>query len=442
MSRVDYRGLGVRGLGLLSAGLATVLVACSGGTGDPAHPEALDAVEQTVTGCSFTVVTSTYVGAPDYWGTIKLKNTGTTALTQPQITFTVPTGVTCDYDDAGWKHTQTGAVCAFTRTSSLTIAAGATYTFQLSTDSAASFTPTSVQLGDPSCSTGTGVTGGTMTTNQKKVAEAMTSVWENDTPKIDYAYAENINDGRGYTSGRAGFCTGTGDAILVIDCYGKLRTAANGNVMAKYMPALVTINNNYQSTGNDQGSTTLLDAKGSWTSDWALSFNNATTRADFKQCQDQVSDKLYYTPTMSAAVKWGLTTALARAALYDIFINHGESGALGLIKATNTALGNSAQTAPVIGLSGITEDAWLKKLLEKRRDTLAADSTWIDAVDRVAGYEKQRRRGNWSFAAAVSNDVRARDCWGTTYPSSGYTVRTINPDATWSTPSTFSYSCN
>ncbi|MEO5725617.1 MAG: hypothetical protein ABI134_26540, partial [Byssovorax sp.] len=42
------------------------------------------------------------------------------------------------------------------------------------------------------------------------------------------------------TGGRAGLCTGTGDAILVIDCHGKLRTAANGNVMAKHMPALVT----------------------------------------------------------------------------------------------------------------------------------------------------------------------------------------------------------
>jgi chitosanase len=84
---------------------------------------------------------------------------------------------------------------------------------------------------------------GALTPSQKAVAEAMTSIWENDTPILDYAYAENIKDGRGYTSGRAGFCTGTGDAIQVVDCYDKLRTAANGNLMAKYMPALTTINN-------------------------------------------------------------------------------------------------------------------------------------------------------------------------------------------------------
>ena len=32
------------------------------------------------------------------------------------------------------------------------------------------------------------------------MAEAMTSIWENDTPILAYAYSENINDGRGYTS--------------------------------------------------------------------------------------------------------------------------------------------------------------------------------------------------------------------------------------------------
>ena len=98
--------------------------------------------------------------------------------------------------------------------------------------------------------------------------------------------------------------------------------------------------------------------------------------------------------------------------------------------------------ALAIGYNGITESAWLQKFLETRRNTLAADSTWLEAVDRVAAYEKLLRRGNWSLSTAFRNDVRARDCWGTSYPSSGYTVRAINPDGTWSTPSTYTYSCN
>jgi chitosanase len=301
--------------------------------------------------------------------------------------------------------------------------------------------------GGTSGGTDGGTDGGTagttgLTDRQKKVAEALTSIWENDTPALDYAYSENIHDGRGYTNGRAGFCTGTGDAILVIQCYDALRTAANGNVMARYMPGLTTINDRFESTGRDQASTAELDAVGNWPADWAASYNNTATRADFKSCQDQISDQLCYTPAMTVASKWGLTQALTKAELYDAFINHGEDGAKALIASTNSALGDTGQVAPVIGYNGITENAWLQKFLEKRRDTLAADSTWIDAIDRVATYEKLRRLGNWDLSVAIRNDVRARDCWTTSYPSSGYTVRTINPDGTWSTPSSSTYSCN
>ena len=270
---------------------------------------------------------------------------------------------------------------------------------------------------------------GALTANQKRVAEALTSIWENDTPALDYAYSENIHDGRGYTSGRAGFCTGTGDAIQVIACYDAKRTAAQGNLMAKYMPALMVIDQRFQSTGQDQGSTTELDAVGSWTADWAASDTNTTTQADFRACQDQIVDLLYYSPAMDAAAQRHLTTALTKAALYDMWINQGDD--------------SLAKTADARAGSGATEDLWLQKFLEARRDVMWADSTWKQAVDRVAGYEKQRRRGNWDLSTAIRNDVRAKDCWtGVAYTSSGYTVREIAPDGTWTTPATSTYSCN
>jgi len=283
-----------------------------------------------------------------------------------------------------------------------------------------------------------------LTGNQTKVTNGLTSIWENDTPVLQYAYSQNIHDGRGYTNGRAGFCTGTGDAIQVVECYMNRRTAANGNLMAKYWNALVTINNNFLSTGQNQGDTSLLDAVGCWTCDWASSYNNSTTRSDFKSCQDQITYKLYLLPALDAAVKWGMTWALTEAELYDAFVNHGDDGANAIIASTNSALGDSSQVAPVIGFNGITESAWLKKFLEKRRDVLFNDPTWIDAIDRVATYEKQRRRGNVNFSSAVTNDVHAFDCWSHSpaYPDSGYTCRTINPDGTWTTPSSCGHSCN
>jgi chitosanase len=277
---------------------------------------------------------------------------------------------------------------------------------------------------------------GSLTPNQKAVAEAMTSIWENDTPILDYAYSENIHDGRGYTSGRAGFCTGTGDAIQVIDCYDQRRTAASGNVMAKYMPALKTINDKFSQTGQDQGDTSLLDAVGSWVSDWGASYTTAVTRADFKACQDQVSDLLYYTPAMQAAAKVGLQTALTRAALYDMWINQGDDA---LVTKTNTALG--VKTAIGVGNS-VTEDQWLQKFLELRRDLLAGDSTWKTSVDRVAGYEKARRRGDWDLAQPVDSAVKAAQCWPAGgYLDSGYSGYVINPDGS-SAKTTAAASCS
>ncbi len=275
--------------------------------------------------------------------------------------------------------------------------------------------------------------GSALTPNQKAVAEALTSIWENDTPILDYAYSENIKDGRGYTSGRAGFCTGTGDAILVIGCYGLLRTPAQGNRMAKYMPALTTLNTAFLQTGKDQADTTLLDAAGNWVADWGVSATDAMTRADFKHCQDQVVDQLYYGPAMQAAAATGLVAALSKAALYDLWINQGDDT---LVRQTNTALG-------VTHIGGaVTEDVWLKKFLELRRDLLWGDSTWKSSVDRVAGYEKARRRANWDLASAVDDAVRARDCWPVGgYASSGYTRYSISPAAV-STTSTAAYSCN
>ncbi|WP_240360856.1 chitosanase [Pyxidicoccus caerfyrddinensis] len=424
--------------GAVFLGMAAALAGCAPDMGEAeTHPLT---EQQALAACTYVITTNTYVGA-DYWGTLVFKNTGTAAMTSPTIAFGVPSGIVCDYDEPGWTHTQSGTTCTYSRTSALTVGVNASYTFYYSTSSSTSFTAANVSISDPSCGSTPPPTGTGLSANQKKVSEDLTSIWENDTPTIDYAYSENIQDGRGYTNGRAGFCTGTGDAIQVIQCYVNLRSAANGNLMAKYMSGLTTINNRFLSTGQDQASTAELDSVGNWPADWATSYNNTTTRADFKSCQDQISDKLYYTPAMNEAAKWGLTQALSKAALYDAYINHGESGARSMIRSANTALGNSGQVAPVIGYNGITENAWLQKFLEKRRDVLAGDSTWIDAVDRVAAYEKLRRKGNWDLGTAFRNDVRARDCWGTTYPASGYTVRAINPDGTWSTPASYTYSC-
>ncbi|MGV9249725.1 chitosanase [Streptomyces sp. NPDC003710] len=61
------------------------------------------------------------------------------------------------------------------------------------------------------------------------------SVFENGTTTVDYGYSENLGDGRGVTSGRAGFTTADGDALKVVRAYAEQRP---DNPLARFVPAL------------------------------------------------------------------------------------------------------------------------------------------------------------------------------------------------------------
>ncbi|MDC0713740.1 chitosanase [Stigmatella sp. ncwal1] len=322
-------------------GMTTTLFACGAGSdGAQGGPEA---GPQDFEACAYVVSTSTHMGS-ESWGSITFKNTGTSDIQSPQLSFTVPNGVTCGDGPSGWTRVQSGATCQYTSASHLTIGVDASYTFSYFTNSSTSFTATQVQISAPRCASTAGEKEG-LTASQKILAEALTRIWENNTPSLDM------------------------------------------DLQASSLGALP------------------------------------------------------YEAAMSEAKKWGLTTALSKAALYDAFIQHGAQGVQDLLQRTHNALGVSGLAAPAVGPQGISEDAWLRSFLEQRRDTLAADPEARYAVDRVATYEKQRRRGNWELLSAVQNDVRARDCWNVAYPDSGFTVRKLNPDGSWSTPASYLYSC-
>jgi chitosanase len=287
-----------------------------------------------------------------------------------------------------------------------------------SADSGATGTTDGGSLGasDGGGSDGSAPPAGDMTSLQKHKAEMLTSIWENSTTVLQYPYCQNIGDGRGYTSGRAGFCSGTGDAIQVVDCFDKAFGTGASNPMAKYMPALTTINDKFNSTGQDQGDTSALDAVGNYCGDWASAANGSATTAGFKACQDQIVDLLYYKPALDQAKKWGVTTALAKAELYDAEINHGDDGVTSLVKQANIAVGNTAQTPPAAPRSQADESAWLHAFLMARLAVLKADKTWADSVDRVTTYEQARLDGNFDLSAKIETNAKAV----TMYPGQGY----------------------
>lgn len=225
----------------------------------------------------------------------------------------------------------------------------------------------------------------------RRKAEMLTSIWENGTTILQYGYCENIDDGRGYTSGRAGFCSGTGDAVLVVKCMAK---AAPNAKVAKYIPALDALTSKFESSGKDQASTSTLDKVGSYCADWASDAANAA----FKTCQDQVVHDLYFAPAQAEMTKHHLASALTLAALYDAEINHGDEGDDGVAALAERA-------TKQVGTAD--ESKWLEAFLTIRLSLLASNETWADSVDRVALYESLRRDGNFDLSKPITTNVKA-----------------------------------
>ena len=148
---------------------------------------------------------------------------------------------------------------------------------------------------------GAAVPRGWLDTEQRRRADQLISTFENSTTEISYAYAENLDDGRGVTAGRAGFTTATCDALAVIEVYSE---TSPGNALSRFIPTLEHL----CEAQSD-------DTSGLPEGDFVAAWRAAADDAEFRRAQDQIVDREYYRPAMAAADALGLRTAIARAAL-------------------------------------------------------------------------------------------------------------------------------
>lgn len=147
------------------------------------------------------------------------------------------------------------------------------------TDTLATMLPKETMLTIIMCSAlVTTILAGELDQAQKYRCEQYTSIFENDSTNLQYDYCEDIFDGRGYTAGRAGFCTGTGDAIEVIMTYTAYKPA---NPLARYIPRLIKL------AENSDGNTKQI--KG-----YCRAWRKAAQNTFFHLVQDYISDQLYY----------------------------------------------------------------------------------------------------------------------------------------------------
>jgi chitosanase len=180
--------------------------------------------------------------------------------------------------------------------------------------------------------------------------------------RAQYGYIEDIDDGRGYTAGVVGFCSGTGDMLTVVREYARL---APGNRLAGYRDALEEVRGSDSHDGLDPGFV------GAWRA--------AARDPRFQRAQESVRDRLYFTPAVTRGRGDGLR-ALGQFAYLDAAVMHGVDG-LDEIRAV-------ASVWAVPPSRGGAEDAYLTAFLDARRAAMRtekahSDTSRVDTAQRV-----------------------------------------------------------
>ncbi|WP_432092924.1 chitosanase [Streptomyces sp. bgisy100] len=145
---------------------------------------------------------------------------------------------------------------------------------------------------------------------KKEIAMRLVSSAENSSLdwRAQYAYIEDIGDGRGYTAGIIGFCSGTGDLLKVVRAYTDARP---GNRLARYLPALRQVVGSASHEGLDPG--------------FPRAWRAAAKDPAFRRAQDEERDRDYFGPAVRRAKADGVGV-LGQFAYYDTAVVHGARG--------------------------------------------------------------------------------------------------------------------
>ena len=199
---------------------------------------------------------------------------------------------------------------------------------------------------------------------KKDVAMQLVSAAENSSLdwRAQFSYIEDIGDGRGYTAGIIGFCSGTGDMLELVEAY---TNAKPGNVLAKYLPALRNVNGTASHAGLDPN----------FTRDWW------TAAADpaFQAAQEAERDRVYFNPSVADGKADGVR-ALGQFAYYDASVMHGYEGMRAI---RSQALKRAKPPA-----QGGNETTWLnafldERVIEMKKEEAHSDTSRVDTAQRV-----------------------------------------------------------
>ncbi len=180
--------------------------------------------------------------------------------------------------------------------------------------------------------------------------------------RAQFGYIEDIGDGRGYTAGIIGFCSGTHDMLELVERYTE---RSPGNVLAKYLPALRAVDGSDSHEGLDPG----------YPGDWREAANDPV----FREAQEAERDRVYFGPAVSLAKQDGLR-ALGQFAYYDAAVMHGFEG---MQEIRSRAL-SRAQVPPNGGDETGYLNAFLdERVIEMKKEEAHSDTSRVDTAQRV-----------------------------------------------------------
>ncbi|MER6026038.1 chitosanase [Streptomyces sp. NPDC001851] len=203
---------------------------------------------------------------------------------------------------------------------------------------------------------------------KKEIAMELVSSAENSSLdwKAQYKYIEDIGDGRGYTAGIIGFCSGTGDMLDVVQLYTDRKP---GNVLAPYLPALRRVNGTDSHAGLDP--------------DFPRDWRKAAQDTVFQQCQNDERDRVYFNPAVAQGRTDGLR-ALGQFCYYDALVMHGDGDDPTSFRSIRKRALRSAKPPA----QGGNETTYLNAFLDARvwamkQEEAHSDTSRVDTEQRV-----------------------------------------------------------
>jgi chitosanase len=227
-----------------------------------------------------------------------------------------------------------------------------------------------ISLGGSSTASPTGLAA----PREKEIAMELVSSAENSTLdwRSAYGYIEDIGDGRGYTGGLIGFCSGTGDMLALVRSY---VTAEPRDPLARFLPAMRRVNGSASHAG--------LGAP------FVAAWKRAAHDRVFQRLQMRELDRVYFDPAVRRAKADGLGP-LGQFIYYDAFVMHGP----GQSADSFGGIRRRAVAAAPTPAEGGSEAAYLETLLDVRRAQMKTEAKHGDTSRIDDEQRKFLREGN------------------------------------------------